>query len=137
MPERTTETDKVEAIPGFTKEQTWALGMVVKTAVAEGVAPLVESLTGGRVFLRILSNLTDRSWLARTSLVQKISTRSRLELAFSKVGGVGEFTGSIPARIVDDIKRSNALPAGVGEALDRIAGGGADWTASVSAGVDL
>jgi hydroxymethylglutaryl-CoA reductase len=36
------------------------MGANLVNTVAEGVAPLVESLTGGRVFLRILSNLCDR-----------------------------------------------------------------------------
>ncbi|MEY4064705.1 MAG: hypothetical protein RIR26_913 [Pseudomonadota bacterium] len=95
------------------------------------------SFNDSTVVLSGLSNLTDRSWLARTSFIQKISTRSRLEVAFSKVGGLGEFTGGIPSGIADEIKRSKSLPAGVGEALDRITGNGTDWTASVSAGVDL
>lgn len=37
-----------------------AMGANLVNTVAEGVAPLIETLTGGRVFLRILSNLTDR-----------------------------------------------------------------------------
>ncbi len=38
-----------------------AMGANLVNGMCEGVAPLVESLTGGSVFLRILSNLTDRS----------------------------------------------------------------------------
>ena len=41
-----------------------AMGANITNGMCEGVAPLMESITGGRVFLRILSNLTDRS-LAR------------------------------------------------------------------------
>ena len=41
-----------------------AMGANLTNGMCEGVAPLIESITGGRVFLRILSNLTDRS-LAR------------------------------------------------------------------------
>lgn len=37
-----------------------AMGANAVNAMAEGVAPLVEELTGGRVYLRILSNLADR-----------------------------------------------------------------------------
>lgn len=37
-----------------------AMGANAVNAMAEGVAPLVESLTGGKVYLRILSNLADR-----------------------------------------------------------------------------
>ncbi len=37
-----------------------AMGANLINTVAEGVAPLVEKLTGGKVYLRILSNLADR-----------------------------------------------------------------------------
>lgn len=37
-----------------------AMGANLVNAICEGVAPLTESLTGGRAVLRILSNLTDR-----------------------------------------------------------------------------
>jgi hydroxymethylglutaryl-CoA reductase len=37
-----------------------AMGANSVNSMAEGVAPLVEELTGGRVYLRILSNLADR-----------------------------------------------------------------------------
>lgn len=38
-----------------------AMGANLVNTMCEGVAPLVEKITGGKVFLRILSNLTDRS----------------------------------------------------------------------------
>ncbi|MEM6708672.1 MAG: hydroxymethylglutaryl-CoA reductase, degradative [Pseudomonadota bacterium] len=38
-----------------------AMGANLVNTMCEGVAPLVETLTGGKVFLRILSNLTDRA----------------------------------------------------------------------------
>lgn len=38
-----------------------AMGANMVNSMCEGVAPLVEKITGGKVFLRILSNLTDRS----------------------------------------------------------------------------
>lgn len=38
-----------------------AMGANMINSMCEGVAPLVEKITGGKVFLRILSNLTDRS----------------------------------------------------------------------------
>ena len=44
-----------------------AMGANLVNGMCEGVAPLVESITGGEVFLRILSNLTDRS-LARATM---------------------------------------------------------------------
>jgi len=37
-----------------------AMGANLVNTVAEGVAPLIEEITGGRVYLRILSNLADR-----------------------------------------------------------------------------
>jgi len=37
-----------------------AMGANIINTMAEGVAPLVEQVTGGKVFLRILSNLCDR-----------------------------------------------------------------------------
>jgi hydroxymethylglutaryl-CoA reductase len=43
-----------------------AMGANAINAMAEGIAPLVEDITGGRVCLRILSNLADRR-LARAS----------------------------------------------------------------------
>jgi hydroxymethylglutaryl-CoA reductase len=45
-----------------------AMGANMVNTMCEGVAPLVESITGGKVFLRILSNLTDRA-LVRASVV--------------------------------------------------------------------
>ena len=36
------------------------MGANLINTVAEGVAPLIEQLTGGKVYLRILSNLADR-----------------------------------------------------------------------------
>ncbi|MDH3646655.1 MAG: hydroxymethylglutaryl-CoA reductase, degradative [Gammaproteobacteria bacterium] len=38
-----------------------AMGANLVNTMCEGVAPLVEKITGGKVFLRILSNLADRS----------------------------------------------------------------------------
>jgi hydroxymethylglutaryl-CoA reductase len=43
-----------------------AMGANLVNGMCEGVAPLLESITGGKVFLRILSNLTDRA-LVRAS----------------------------------------------------------------------
>ena len=38
-----------------------AMGANLVNGMCEGIAPLIESVTGGEVFLRILSNLTDRA----------------------------------------------------------------------------
>ena len=53
-----------------------AMGANLVNGMCEGVAPLVESITGGEVFLRILSNLTDRS-LVRAQLHGSPSSSSR------------------------------------------------------------
>jgi hydroxymethylglutaryl-CoA reductase len=45
-----------------------AMGANAVNTMAEGVAPMVEEITGGRVFLRIISNLADRR-LVRASAV--------------------------------------------------------------------
>ncbi len=47
-----------------------AMGANAVNTMAEGLAPRIEELTGGRVFLRILSNLADKR-LARASCVIK------------------------------------------------------------------
>ena len=54
-----------------------AMGANLVNGMCEGIATLVESITGGKVFLRILSNLTDRA-LARASVripVQNLETK--------------------------------------------------------------
>ncbi|GAB3675075.1 hydroxymethylglutaryl-CoA reductase, degradative [Salinisphaera aquimarina] len=45
-----------------------AMGANLVNTMCEGAAPLVEKISGGRVFLRILSNLTDRA-LVRSKVV--------------------------------------------------------------------
>ncbi len=46
-----------------------AMGANLVNTMCEGVAPLVEKMTGGKVFLRILSNLTDRSMVKATCTI--------------------------------------------------------------------
>ena len=52
-----------------------AMGANVVNGMCEGIASLVESITGGSVFLRILSNLTDRSivWAEATIPTKHLS----------------------------------------------------------------
>ena len=59
-----------------------AMGANLVNTMCEGVASLVESITGGRVFLRILSNLTDRSMV-----------RARCVIPVDKLGGRQGYTG--------------------------------------------
>ncbi|MEL7448150.1 MAG: hydroxymethylglutaryl-CoA reductase, degradative [Pseudomonadota bacterium] len=50
-----------------------AMGANLVNTMCEGVASLVEKITGGKVFLRILSNLTDRSMVnARVTIPTKV-----------------------------------------------------------------
>ena len=65
-----------------------AMGANLVNTMCEGVASLVETITGGKVFLRILSNLTDRAiakasvripcrtWRARTTAAKRCGTAS-------------------------------------------------------------
>lgn len=54
-----------------------AMGANVVNGMCEGIASLVESITGGTVFLRILSNLTDRSivWAEATIPTEHLDIR--------------------------------------------------------------
>jgi hydroxymethylglutaryl-CoA reductase len=58
-----------------------AMGANLVNGMCEGVAPLIESITGGEVFLRILSNLTDRSLI-----------RARCKIPLERLAGRG-YTG--------------------------------------------
>ena len=46
-----------------------AMGANLVNTMCEGVAPLIEEITGGKVFLRILSNLTDRAMVRATCTI--------------------------------------------------------------------
>ncbi|MGH8398271.1 MAG: hydroxymethylglutaryl-CoA reductase, degradative [Gammaproteobacteria bacterium] len=54
-----------------------AMGANMVNTMCEGVAPLVEAITGGKVFLRILSNLTDRAlvWAKATLPVKVLASK--------------------------------------------------------------
>ncbi|HEX7339511.1 MAG TPA: hydroxymethylglutaryl-CoA reductase, degradative [Rhodanobacteraceae bacterium] len=56
-----------------------AMGANLVNTMCEGVAPLVETITGGKVFLRILSNLTDRAlvWAEMTIPVELLAEKGR------------------------------------------------------------
>ena len=47
-----------------------AMGANLVNGMCEGVAPLIESIAGGEVFLRILSNLTDRSLVSASCKIK-------------------------------------------------------------------
>ncbi|NOZ13714.1 MAG: hydroxymethylglutaryl-CoA reductase, degradative [Acidobacteria bacterium] len=46
-----------------------AMGANMVNSMCEGVAPLIEKMTGGMVFLRILSNLTDRAMVKAEAVI--------------------------------------------------------------------
>ena len=48
-----------------------AMGANAVNTMAEAVAPMVEEITGGRVFLRIISNLADRRLVRATAVFDK------------------------------------------------------------------
>ena len=73
-----------------------AMGANVVNAMCEGVAALVEEITGGRVFLRILSNLTDRALV-----------RARCQLPAAALAGRG-YEGS---QVRDQIIAANDFAA--------------------------
>ncbi len=56
-----------------------AMGANLVNTMCEGVAPLVETITGGKVFLRILSNLTDRAlvWAEAVIPVEALTAKGR------------------------------------------------------------
>ena len=58
-----------------------AMGANLVNSMCEGIASLVETLTGGKVFLRILSNLTDRALV-----------KARVQIPIANLEGKG-FTG--------------------------------------------
>ena len=80
-----------------------AMGANLVNGMCEGVAPLVESITGGEVFLRILSNLTDRSLV-----------RANCKIPLEQLAGNG-YTGE-QARdgiiVAADFARRRSVPCG-------------------------
>lgn len=56
-----------------------AMGANLVNTMCEGVAPLVETITGGKVFLRILSNLTDRAlvWAEMVVPIELLAGKGR------------------------------------------------------------
>jgi hydroxymethylglutaryl-CoA reductase len=107
-----------------------AMGANAVNAMAEGVAPLVESLTGGRVYLRILSNLADRRL-----------ARARFSLPESALEGRGYSGAEVAEGIVRawqfaavDPYRAATHNKGVMNGIDAVAvATGNDWR-SVEAG---
>lgn len=103
-----------------------AMGANLVNTVAEGVAPLIESVTGGRVFLRILSNLSDRR-LARSSCRIPVSQLDAGEWAGADIAE-GIFQASRFAEA--DPYRAATHNKGVMNGVDAVAiATGQDWRA--------
>jgi hydroxymethylglutaryl-CoA reductase len=107
-----------------------AMGANLINTMCEGLAPLVEQLTGGKVFLRILSNLADRR-LARASCRIPVAT-----LADFKLSGESIAEGIVQAsRFAQaDPYRAATHNKGVMNGIDSVAiATGQDWR-SIEAG---
>ena len=107
-----------------------AMGANAVNSMAEGIAPLIQELTGGRVCLRILSNLADRR-LARASCRIALD-----DLATKTMTGYEVARGIVDAfRFADvDPYRAATHNKGVMNGIDAVAiATGNDWR-SVEAG---
>jgi hydroxymethylglutaryl-CoA reductase len=103
-----------------------AMGANLVNGMCEGVAPLIESITGGEVFLRILSNLTDRSLVRAHCKIplDKLAGRGYSgEQARDGIIVAGEFAAVDPYRAATHNK-------GIMNGIDPIAiATGNDWRA--------
>lgn len=54
-----------------------AMGANLVNTMCEGIATLVETMTGGKVFLRILSNLTDRALVRARAVIPAAALKTR------------------------------------------------------------
>jgi hydroxymethylglutaryl-CoA reductase len=103
-----------------------AMGANIVNTVAEGVARLIEELTGGKVYLRILSNLADRR-LARSSCQIPVAALSAFELPGEEIAeGVVQASrfGSV------DPYRAATHNKGIMNGIDAVAiATGQDWRA--------
>jgi len=122
---------------GLVQGQSRSLYLANRYAAASLVIIPSNDFSVNPFVLTALTNLTDRSWLARAGYTRRISNRSRLDFALSKFGGIGELRGGVPEGVADEVKRAANLPSAVKESIDRLSGREQDWAVSVSAGVDL
>ncbi|MEN9528922.1 MAG: hypothetical protein RI932_795 [Pseudomonadota bacterium] len=122
---------------GLVRGQNQSLYLANRYAAASLVVIPSNDFSVNPLVFTAITNLTDRSWLARTGYTRRISNRSRLEFALTKFGGLGEFRGGVPEGVVNQVKNAANLPSAVKDNLDRLAGREQDWAVSVSAGVDL
>jgi hydroxymethylglutaryl-CoA reductase len=103
-----------------------AMGANLVNTMCEAIAPLIEELSGGRVFLRILSNLTDRA-MVRARAVIPAATLSTEHFSGADVrDGIilaGEFAEL-------DVYRATTHNKGIMNGVDAVAiATGNDWRA--------
>ena len=94
-----------------------AMGANVVNGMCEGVASLVESITEGKVFLRILSNLTDRA------IVRATMSISAKDLAFPGYSGTEVRDGIVLASELALVDRYRAVThnKGIMNGVDAVA----------------
>ncbi len=103
-----------------------AMGANLVNSMCEGVAPLIEKITSGKVYLRILSNLTDRA-MVRAKCV--IPTKF---LAFNESSGTEVRDGIIRAAEFASVDpyRASTHNKGIMNGIDPVAiATGNDWRA--------
>ena len=103
-----------------------AMGANLINTMAEGVAPLVEQITGGRVYLRILSNLADRR-LARASCSIPLAALADFDLEGAEIAeGIVQASRFAQA----DPYRAATHNKGIMNGIDAVAiATGQDWRA--------
>ncbi|MFY1828702.1 hydroxymethylglutaryl-CoA reductase, degradative [Myxococcus fulvus] len=103
-----------------------AMGANLINTVAEGVAPLVEQITGGKVYLRILSNLADRR-LARATCRIPLAALADFEMPGEVIAeGIAQASRFAEA----DPYRAATHNKGVMNGIDAVAiATGQDWRA--------
>ncbi len=103
-----------------------AMGANAVNTAAEGIAPLIEQITGGRVNLRILSNLTDQ----RTAKVECLIPIEQLAKGDVSGAQVAQFVFEAWALADADPYRAATHNKGVMNGIDAVAiATGNDWRA--------
>ncbi|MBM4779249.1 MAG: hydroxymethylglutaryl-CoA reductase, degradative [Archangiaceae bacterium] len=103
-----------------------AMGANLINTMAEGVAPLVEQITGGKVYLRILSNLADRR-LARSTCRIPVTALADFDMSGESIA-----EGIVQASrfAVADPYRATTHNKGIMNGVDSVAiACGQDWRA--------
>jgi hydroxymethylglutaryl-CoA reductase len=103
-----------------------AMGANMINTVAEGIAPFIEQVTGGKVYLRILSNLADRR-LARASCRIPVPLLADFDMTGEDIGeGIAQASRFATA----DPYRAATHNKGVMNGVDAVAiATGQDWRA--------